>query len=131
MKSCFKNICRFLQCCCTWHEIEADQSKKVAGGIIGQAKQNTFVTEWELACYDVIDVSKNCSNITRSILAETDTTTMNKELWSKEYYEAMKEVFNFLMKEAFITKWLGRSSYIISFQTKLYPTIHQTAYCLF
>ena len=38
-----------LQCCCYWHETGAKWSKKVAGGIIGQTKQNAFMTEWELA----------------------------------------------------------------------------------
>ena len=49
-------------------------------GIIGQTKQNTFVREWELAYHEVLDISKSYSNITRSILAETDTTALKKEL---------------------------------------------------
>ena len=133
MKVCCKNIRRFLQCCWTWYKIGAERSKKVTGDIIGQAKHNAFLTEWELAYYDVLDLSKNRSNITRSNLAETDATTLNKELWSKsmkEYYEAMKQAFDFLMKEAILTKWLDQSSYIISFQTKLYQALNQTAYCL-
>ena len=35
------------------------------------------------------------------------------------------------MREAILTKWLGQSSYIISFQSKLYPAIDQTAHCSF
>ena len=72
--------------------------KKVSGGIIGQTKQNAFVTEWELAYHEVLTISKSYSNITRSILVETDTTKLNKELWSKnmkKYYEAVKQVFDF------------------------------------
>ena len=57
--------------------------KKGAGGIIGQTKQNAFVTEWELAYHEVPDISKSYSNIARSILAETDARTLNKELLSK------------------------------------------------
>ena len=74
-------------------------SKKGAGGIIGQTKQSAFVTEWELAYHEVLDISKSYSNITRSILAETDATALNNELRSKnmkEYYEAVKQVFDFL-----------------------------------
>ena len=92
------------------------------------------MTEWELAYHEVLDISKSYSNITRSILAETDAATLNKELRSKnmkEYYEAVKQVFDFLKKEAILTKWLGQSSYIISFQSKLYPAINQTEYYLF
>ena len=40
-----------------------------------------------------LDISKSYSNITRSILAETDETALNKELGSKnmkDYYEAVK-----------------------------------------
>ena len=54
-------------------------------------KQNAFVTEWELAYH------KSYSDIT--ILEETDGTTLNKELRSKnmkEYYEAVKHVLYFL-----------------------------------
>ena len=54
--------------------------KKVSVGIIGQTKQNAFVTEWELAYHEVLTISKCYSNITRSILVETDTTKLNKEL---------------------------------------------------
>ena len=72
-------------------EQHIQRSKKVAGGIIGQTKQNAYVTEWELAYHEVLDISK--------ILAETDARTLSKELPSKnmkEYYEAVKQVFDFL-----------------------------------
>ena len=61
-------------------------------------KQNTFVTKWELAYHEVLDITKSYSNITRSILADKDAITLNKELQSKnmkEYYEAVKHVFDF------------------------------------
>ena len=74
-------------------EQSIQRSKKDSGGIIGQTKQNAFVTEWELAYHEVLDISESYSNITRSILAETDTTKLKKELQSKnmkKYYEAVK-----------------------------------------
>ena len=105
-----------------------------AGGIIGQT--SVFVTE--LVFHEVLNISKSYSNITRSVLAETYAATLNKELRSKnmkEYYEAVKQIFDFffffLMKETILTKWLGQSSYIILSQSKLYPAINQTAYCIF
>ena len=79
-------------------EQSIQQPKKVSDGINGQTKQNAFVTEWELACHEVLAISKSYSNITRSILVETDTTKLNKELLSKnmkKYYEAVKQVFDF------------------------------------
>ena len=82
----------------------------------------------------VFNVSKSCSNITRSVLAEADTTIFNKELWKKnmkKFYEAVKQVFDVLMKEEILTKWLGQSSYIILFQTKWHPALNQTARCTF
>ena len=86
------------------------RSKKGAGGIIGQTKQNTFVTEWELAYHEVLDIRKSYSNITRSILAETDATTLNKKLRSKnmnEYYEAVKQAVDFLNKRSNPYKVVG------------------------
>ena len=59
------------------------------------------MTEWELVYHEVLDISKSYSNITRSILAETNATTLNKELRSKNvkhYQEAVKQVLDFLNK---------------------------------
>ena len=61
-------------------------------------KKKVFVAEWDLAYHEVLDISKIYSNITRSTLAETDATTLNKESQSKnikEYYDAVKQVFDF------------------------------------
>ena len=56
------------------------------------------MTEWEPPYHEVLDISKTHSNTIRSIQAETDAITMNKELQSKnmkDYYEALKQVLNF------------------------------------
>ena len=61
-------------------------------------KQNAFMTEWEPPYHEVLDISKTRSNTIRSIQAETDAITMNKELQSKnmkDYYEVLKQVLNF------------------------------------
>ena len=61
-------------------------------------KKKVFVTEWDLTYHEVLDISKIYSKITRSTLAETDATTLNKESQSKnikEYYDAVKQVFDF------------------------------------
>ena len=58
-------------------------SKNDVGGIIGQTKQNASVTDWKLAYHEVLDISKSCSNITRSILAKTIATTLGKALRNK------------------------------------------------
>lgn len=54
--------------------------KKDAGGIIDQIKHKVFLTEWKLAYQEVLDISKSCSNIKKSIPADNDTTKLNKAL---------------------------------------------------
>ena len=91
-------------------EQSIQRSKEGAGGIIGQTKQNAFVTEWELAYHEVLDISKSYSNIKRSILAETDAATLSKEFRSKnmkEYYEALKQVLDFLIERGNPYKVVG------------------------
>ena len=88
--------------------------------MVSLVKWNAFVTEWELAYHEVIDISKSYSNITRSILAERDAATLNKELRSKnmkEYYEAVKQVFDFL-NERGKSLQSGWASQVVSFHFK-------------
>lgn len=40
-------------------------SKKSAGGIIGQIRQNAFVSEWELACNEILAICKCFSGVTK------------------------------------------------------------------
>ena len=54
--------------------------KKDEGGIIDQTKHKVFFTEWKLAYQEVLEISKSCSNIAKSIPAENDTTKLNKAL---------------------------------------------------
>ena len=108
--------------------------KKDVGGIIGQTKQNVFVTEQELAYHEILDFRKSCNNITRSVLAETVATTLNKGLQSKnmkEYYEAVKQVFDFLNEGGNPYKMVGPVKLPHVFQSKFYPAINQTLYYLF
>lgn len=39
--------------------------KKSAGGIIGQIRQNAFVSEWELACNKILAICKCFSGVTK------------------------------------------------------------------
>ena len=48
------------------------RSKKGPGGVIGQTKQEAFVTEWELAYHEVLSISKCHKEITGSQLANSD-----------------------------------------------------------
>ena len=108
--------------------------KKDVGGIIGQTKQNVFVTEQELAYHEILDFRKSCNNITRSVLAETVATTLNKGLQNKnmkEYYEAVKQVFDFLNEGGNPYKMVGPVKLPHVFQSKFYPAINQTLYYLF
>ena len=108
--------------------------KKDVGRIIGQTKQNVFVTEQELAYHEILDFRKSCNNITRSVLAETVATTLNKGLQNKnmkEYYEAVKQVFDFLNEGGNPYKMVGPVKLPHVFQSKFYPAINQTLYYLF
>ena len=62
------------------------------------------MTEWELAYHEVLEISQSYSNITRSILAETDATTLNKELRS-----------NFILKQV-----VSCDKYYLFYQTAYY-----------
>ena len=99
--------------------------KKDVGGIIGQTKQNVFVTEQELAYHEILDFRKSCNNITRSVLAETVATTLNKGLQSKnmkEYYEAVKQVFDFLNEGGNPYKMVGPVKLPHVFQKQVLPS---------
>ena len=54
---------------------------------------------------------------------EARTWSIIRKQWNKFWI--------FLLKQANLTTWLGESSSIISFQSKLNPAINQTAYCHF
>ena len=49
------------------------RSKKSPGGVIGQTKQQGFVTEWELCYHEVLAISNTYRKITKSTLAESDS----------------------------------------------------------
>ena len=67
-------------------------------------------------------------------MAETVATTLNKGLQSKnmkEYYEAVKQVFDFLNEGRNPYKMVGPVKLPHVFQSKFYPAINQTLYYLF
>ena len=75
------------------------RSKKGSGGVIGQTKQEAFVTEWELAYHEVLSISKCHKEITGSQLANSDADLPHRELSSRsiaEYHEAVNKVINFM-----------------------------------
>ena len=80
-------------------EQSIQRSKKSPGGIIGQTKHQAYVTEWELAYHEVLAISNCYSNITKSVLVETDAIPLHKELSSNkilEYREAVEKVVTFI-----------------------------------
>ena len=75
------------------------RSKKGSGGVIGQTRQEAFVTEWELAYHKVLSISKCHKEITGSQLANSDADLPHRELLSRsitEYHEAVNKVINFM-----------------------------------
>ena len=68
------------------------RSKKGSGGVIGQTKQEEFVTEWEFAYHEVLAISKCHKEITGSKLANSDADLTHRELTARsivEYNEAV------------------------------------------
>ena len=115
-------------------DMKLDQSSPRRSQVVSLIKRNRTLLWMTTSIPQVFNISKSCSNITRSVLTEADTTIFNKELWKKnmkKFYEAVKQVFDVLMKEEILTKWLRQSSYIILFQTKWHPALNQTACCTF
>ena len=91
-------------------------SKKGSGGVIGQSKQEAFVTEWELAYHEVLAISKCHKEITGSQLASSDTELTHRELTARsiaEYNEAASKVINFIKEK-------GNPGNLISAKSKLH-----------
>lgn len=57
------------------------------------------MTEWKVAYHKVLDINRSYNNIARTVVADTNSTTLNKKLRDKnmkEYHEAVNKVFDFL-----------------------------------
>ena len=83
--------------------------------MIGQTKQEVFVTEWELAYHEVLAISKCYRNITGSLLANSEADLPYRKFTTRsvaEYNEAVNKVITF-------TKEKG-NPYITSANTKLH-----------
>ena len=79
------------------------RSKNDPGEIIGQAKHQTYVTEWELAYHEVLAISKSYGEIWESVLANTDANLLYKELRNRniwEYKEAVNKFFLFIKERS-------------------------------
>ena len=71
--------------------------------MIGQAKHEVYVTEWELAYHEVMTISKNYGKISRSVLVNTNANPLHKELRNRnfwEYQEAVNKVFSFIKERS-------------------------------
>ena len=79
-------------------EQSIQRSKKGFGGIIGQAKQATFVLEWELMYHEILAIVNGYSEI-NNIKGHSDS---NKDYNSKNHYElsgGYGRLFNALVKK--------------------------------
>ena len=63
------------------------RSQKGSGGVIGQAKQEAFVTEWELAYHEVLAISKCYKDITGSLLANSEANLPHRKLTTRSVAE--------------------------------------------
>ena len=67
-------------------EQSIQRSKEDPGGIIGQTKHQTYVTEWELAYHEVLAISKSYGEISKSVLVNTDVNPSHKELRNRNIW---------------------------------------------
>ena len=70
------------------------RSKKSPGGIGRQTKHKAYVTAWDLAYQEVLAISKCYGEILKSILANTDANSLDKELRNRnisEYNDITKQ----------------------------------------
>ena len=84
-------------------------------GVIGQTKQEAFVTEWELPYHEVLAISKCHKEITGSQLANSDADLTHREQTARsivEYNEAVSKFINFMKEKG--------NPYLISANTKLH-----------
>lgn len=57
------------------------------------------MTEWKVAYHKVLGINRSYNNIARTVVTDTNSTTLNKKLRDKnmkEYHEAVNKVFDFL-----------------------------------
>ena len=104
------------------------RSKKGSGVVIGQTKQEAFVTEWELAYHEVLAISKRYKEITGSQLANSDADFIHRELTARsivEYNEALSKVINFMKEKGNPYFISANQNYIILHHVKLFQKVLQ------
>ena len=76
------------------------RSKKCAAGIIGQTRQFSYVTEWELIYHEVLAISNVYENITSAGLSFRETN-LHHELGGSLYKlmnESVNKTYRFIFK---------------------------------
>ena len=68
------------------------RSKKGSGGIIGQTKQDSYITEWELTYHEVLAISNCYNDLTKSALFSSDTVLHHRELREQSIKECNESV---------------------------------------
>ena len=83
------------------------KKKKKPGGIRGQTKHQTYITAWELAYHKALAInSKGYGEISKSVLANTDATSLHKELRNRNIleYSDIANQFFYIKKVATLMK---------------------------
>ena len=91
------------------------RSKKGTGGIIGQTKKESYVTEWELVYHEVLSISRCFADLTKSALFKSVAVLLHHELGghsADEFNESVEKVACFIEQRD--------NPYTLSLSTKLY-----------
>ena len=75
------------------------RSKKGTGGIIGQTKKDSFVTEWELVYHEVLSISNCFVDLTKSAPFNSDAVLLHHELGghsADEFNQSLQKVASFI-----------------------------------
>ena len=91
------------------------RSKKGTGGIIGQRKKESYVTEWELVYHEVLSISRCFADMTKSALFKSDAVSLHHEHGghsTDEFNESVEKGACFIEQRD--------NPYTLSLSTKLY-----------
>ena len=91
------------------------RSKKSTSGIIGQSRQTSYLTEWELVYHEILAISNIFTSITSHGLGFRETDLHHKLSGSltKVLSDSVDKVFNFLLERNNFQFLKKRQNYII------------------
>ena len=71
-----------------WDLNRVFRTQKSSGGIGRRAKHQAYITAWDIVYQEVLAISKDYGEIFKSVLANTDTNPLRKELKNRNTSES-------------------------------------------